>query len=236
MVDPAGGYQNSYWSGSSIKPQSNASSSDNTANSSSKGQELGGPLGFLLHGDPDKRAPDEKPENKEGMLGGFFSGFLNGLKDSVQSLFSWKGLLMMGAIAGLAVATGGAIVPFLVALGGGVGLYQMGTGLLKGDWEEMGRGAFTLGSTALGAKVDFKSVSQLGTGNKFAMAVSSAEKNGVAAAQGKTPGIFDNFRMLAGKKLPNANGNGSKSIYELLGSNAKYRYNQTRGNGLNTTG
>jgi hypothetical protein len=142
---------------------------------------------------------------------------------------------MMGAIAGLAIATGGAIVPFLVAIGGGVGLYQVGSGLLKGDWEEMGRGMFTLGSTALGAKIDFKGVTELKTGDKFTMAVSSAEKNGFAAANGKTPTIFDNFRMLGGKKLPNATG-GSKSIYDLLFSNAKARYKQIRPSRIDTHG
>jgi hypothetical protein len=225
MVDPAGGYHNSYRNNSSIKPMS----SESTKAPEDTGG-AGGAIGYLLHGEPDKRAPDEKPENKQGMFGGFLSGFFNGLKSSVKSLFSVKGLLMMGAIAALTIATGGAITPFLLALGAGVGMFQMGQGFMKGDWEQMGRGAFTLGSTAVLAKVDFKTATKYtpgAKGEKFALAVGKS-KQGYSAAANKTPGIMDNFRLLAGQKMQGSNGS-QQSIYQVLGNNAKFRLSQARG-------
>jgi hypothetical protein len=96
MLDPASGYQNSYRSSPAIRPQSNSSSVNGTkgtdgTDNSEPPKGAGNPLSFLLHGDPDKRAPDEKPENQHGMVTGVLSGILNGLKDSVSNLFSWKG-------------------------------------------------------------------------------------------------------------------------------------------------
>jgi hypothetical protein len=221
MVDPAGGHHYHYQNKPSIKSMSSGS-----AQNAEDSGGAGGAIGYLFNGEPDKRAPHEKPENKQGLFGGFFSGFMNGLKSSLKSLFSVKGLLMMGAIVALTVATGGAITPFLVAIGAGVGAFQMGQGLFKGDWEQMGRGAFTLGSTFLLSKVDYKTATHLPSGQKFAMSVGNS-KNGFQAAS-KTPSILDNFKLLAGHKMPGSQG-GQQTIYQVLGNNVTHRFSQAKG-------
>lgn len=252
MVDSVGGYQNSYWNQTSGKVPPNFSSTDSKAGSDVSGAG-GGPIGYILNGDPDKRPPAAKPENHEGPVGGFMEGVKNGLTGMVKSLFSVNGLLMMGGTLALIAATGGAATPLLVAAGAGVGAFQMGHGLLKGDWEEMGRGAFMAGTSVLGAKYDFaggaskatattskavssasgvlsnasKIASNASKGESFAMALGASKNGGFDAAATKLPTMTDHFKLLAGQKMAGSNGS-KESIYQVIAGNVSHHYAQAK--------
>lgn len=107
-----------------------------------------------------------------GSSGGFFGAFTavfrgvkNGLVNTVKSLLTPKGLIMAAAGVVLTVATGGAAVPFMAAIGVGIGgfqiarngftaaqLYWQGRGAeAEKAMEGVGEGIFTAGTSALSA-------------------------------------------------------------------------------------
>lgn len=249
MADPIGGYQNPYWN----QPSGKVSPTILSANANDGSDEVkssSSPIAYIMNGEQDKRPPEAKPENQKGPVGGFIDGVKNGLTGMVTGLFSVNGVLMLGGTLALIAATGGAATPFLVAAGVGVGGFQMGHGLLKGDWEEMGRGAVMAGTSILGAKVDFAKWTSSATSNaskvvsnasdglsnasriasnpskgeSFAMALS--EKNsGFDAAASKLPTMRDHFRLLAGEKMTGSKGS-QESIYQVISGNAKHWISQ----------
>lgn len=232
MVEPVGGYNyGPYFSGSGTAAKSAAS--DTSSVSSSLGQTAPpanstGIMGFLT-GNEDTREAHEKEENKNGPLGGLLGGIWNGLKNTIQTLCTPEGLLMVGGIIALNIMTGGAITPILFVLGATVGTYQVGKGLAKDDWEGVGQGVFTLGTTFLGAKFDFFNVKNKQTGEKFAMSVGEAKKTDVATASKTMPTVSDNFRLVGGQKMTGNKG-GQQNIYQVGWDNMKYRWATMRGN------
>jgi hypothetical protein len=226
MVEPVGGNFTPYFNGSNNAGKTTASSYP-AVGETVQATHTSGIMGFLT-GNQDERSPEQKIENHQGPIGGFFGGMWNSLKGMLKSLCTPEGLLLVGGIIALNFMTCGAITPILFALGVGVGGYQMGKGIVKGDWEMMGAGAFTLGTTFLGAKFDFHNVKNAQTGEKFAMAVSQTPKGGITAPSKATPGMMDNFRLVGGQKMSGTQG-GSQNIYQVGWSNMKYRWNNLRG-------
>jgi hypothetical protein len=237
MVDSIGGSQNPYWNQYPNRIPSSA------ANESDSNKGAGGPIGYILNGDPDKRPPTAKAENQQGPVHGFLEGMKNGLVGTVKGLFSVNGLLMMGGTLALIAATGGAATPFLVAAGVGAGAFQMGHGLLRGDWEEMGRGAFMAGSTFLGAKFDFAKGASKATA-KTSQAVSNASdslsnasriasnrskgEDFAMALNGKfedMPTMTDHLKLLAGKEMTGSKGS-KQSVYGVILDNGKHWVSQ----------
>lgn len=228
MVEPIGGYNAyPYFSGAGSAAKSAASSYPAAGELTQASNTSNGVMSFLT-GNSDDRKPEEKPENQKGAAGGFLSGVWNGLKNTVQNLFTPQGLLMVGGFLALNFMTGGALTPLMFVLGGTVGTYQMGKGLATGDWEKMGQGAFTLGTTFLGAKFDFFTMKHRPTGEKFAMSLSTAQKDGVAAASKSMPGIVDNFRLAGGAKMTGTM-NSQKNIYQVGWDNMRFRFNNWTG-------
>lgn len=93
-----------------------------------------------------------KSEKKTGIKG-FFEGMKNGLVNTVKALFTVKGALLTAGTIALVAATGGAALLPLALVGVGVGTYQVGKGIYKGDAEQVGEGAFTVGASLIGAKI-----------------------------------------------------------------------------------
>lgn len=230
MVEPIGGYS-SYpaFSGAGSTARTAASSYPVAGEAAQSANASNGIMGFLT-GNEDTRKPEEKPENQKGPIGGILGGLWNGLKNTVKSLFTPEGLLMIGGFLALNFLTGGALTPLMFVLGGTVGTYQVGKGLATGDWEKMGQGAFTLGTTFLGAKFDFFTMKHKPTGEKFAMSLSTANKQGVDVASKTMPGIADNFKLVAGAKMPGTLNN-QKNVYQVGWDNARYRFNSWTGKG-----
>lgn len=232
MVEPVGGYNYSpYFSGSGSAARSAASDASSASTSSGQTAQAANTTGIMgfLTGNEDSRSPEEKPENQKGPLGGVLGGMWNGLKNTIKTLFTPQGLLMVGGIIALNIMTCGAITPILFALGAVVGTYQVGKGLSKGDWEGVGQGAFTLGTTFLGAKFDFFNVKNKQTGEKFAMSLAETKNSDVATASKTMPTVMDNFRLVGGQKMTGTKG-GQQNIYQVGWDNMKYRWGSMRGN------
>ncbi len=94
-----------------------------------------------------------QPQAKKSGFGAFFSGVKNGFANMVKSFFTIPGFLLTAAsVAGVAFLGAGMLLP-LIALGVGVGGYQLIKGAINGDAEKMGEGVFTLGATLLAGKL-----------------------------------------------------------------------------------
>lgn len=171
-----------------------------------------------------KIPPDQKPENKNGIFGGFLHGLKNAFDNTIKSIFTPQGILAIAAFIALNAMTGGALTPILFVAGIGFGGYQTGKGLLTGDWEQVGEGAFTLGTTYLGAKFDTKSIKHSKTDQKYGMALSSTGK---AGAEKAVPTTMDNLNLLRGKKMTAADGS-QKSMYKLMKENTQFNWGRMR--------
>ena len=224
MVEPIGGYS-AYpvFSGAGSAAKT-AASSYPVAGEVTQASNASSGIAAFFTGNHDTRKPEEKVENQKGPIGGFFGGLWNGLTNTIKNLFTPDGLLMVGGFLALNFLTGGALTPIMFVLGGTIGTYQVGKGLATGDWEKMGQGAFTLGTTFLGAKFDFFTMKHKPSGEKFAMSLSTANKEGVATASKTMPGIADNFKLTAGAKMPGTM-NSQKNIYQVGWDNARFRIN-----------
>jgi hypothetical protein len=131
----------------------------NTSSSPSGGvnqAQSGGPA--LSSATAENKTGADRQKIKKTGISGFFQGMKNGLVNTVKSLFTIKGMLITIATLGLVAATGGAALLPLALMGLGVGGYQVSKGVIKGDTEEIGEGAFTLGASLLGAKISPASV------------------------------------------------------------------------------
>lgn len=230
MVRPVdgNGYYTPYFEGRVRDPASNPQASVRTDDADgTKGASGSAVFGFLS-GNMDERKPHEKSENRRGPIGGILGGIWNGLKNTVKGLFSLKGLLMVGGFLALNIMTGGALTPLMFVLGIGVGGYQLSKGLVHKDWEGMGQGIFTLGSTLIGAKFDMYTSKNAKTGENYAMALGRSKKDGATAASKRMPGIADNFRLAAGYKMQGVQG-GKQNIYQVARDNSVYYWGRLSG-------
>lgn len=160
-------------------------------------------LGLLTSGGGDTfslSSPQPEKQSK-GFLGAVKDvgkGILNGALNTVKSLFTWQGLAMTLGTAGLIAAFGAPVVmPFLIAGGALAGGYQMLGGLMKGDWQKVGEGIFTLGATGVGAKYGPKEFTA--KDGQFSIAKIVKNQDGVTQAV-KPTGIWDS--TLAYLKAP----------------------------------
>lgn len=88
---------------------------------------------------------------KPGGFKGFIQGlFVNGPVNMVKGLFSIQGILTLAGTIGLTIATEGAILPFLGAIGLGFGGYQTAKGIADGDTEQIGEGIFATVASGVG--------------------------------------------------------------------------------------
>jgi hypothetical protein len=170
----------------------------------------------------------KKSTGFRGAITDFGKGILKGAYEAVTGLFTVKGMLMaVGGLIAVAVIPAVAI-PVLIAGGVAIGGTQIAKGLMSNDWEEAGKGTFTLGATVLGAKFGPKSIK--GADDAEYALVKTSKKNGMTTAS-RPKGMFSatwaNIKTLFGSKMGKLDKDGNimttadgklvegKNIYQL---------------------
>ncbi len=165
---------------------------------------------------------------KKSVIGATFDvlkGIGKGAVNTVSSLLSVKGLLMTAGTIGVCALVGPPIIPFLVAAGVLTGGAQIAKGASSGNWENVGEGIFTLGTTMLGAKYA-PTATRNAAGEQLVL--SNSVKAGAKTPgfiEGMFKGTWNQIRMVFGEKLVNpANPQARASVYKLAGENARHNW------------
>jgi hypothetical protein len=149
-------------------------------------------------------------------------GFGKAGVDTIRNLLTVKGLLMTAGTIGLCAMVGPAIIPFLVAGGLLTGGAQMAKGAATGNWEGVGEGLFTAGTSMVGAKFAPK-IARNAAGEELILSKSvsgDAAKPGFLKSMLK--GTANQVRLVLGGKVTNpANPQGNTTIYKLANESAR---------------
>lgn len=174
-------------------------------------------------------ARPEPPKKKSGGIFGAIkdvaTGFVKGAINTVKSLATPQGLLMLAAGIALVVATGGAATPFLIGAGVAMGGAKMATSAAKGDWEGVGEGLFGVTASVAGARMGPKSFTQAGTGKVFTTPNLSATGGGRFSNMIGTARNYGNFLRGKTTLLDDAGNATNMTIGQLAKSNAGHFYN-----------
>lgn len=195
--------------GSSFNPTQGSEGSSSPFSKPFASLEANDSLNISGHGEKKK---------SEGFLGAvkdFGKGIIKGGIETVTSLFTVNGLLMAAGAAAFVALAPAVAIPLLVAGGVTMGGIQIAKGVSSGDWEEAGKGTFTMGASVLGAKVAPKSFK--GTGEtKFGL-IKTTKKDGVVTTSTPT-GFFDstwaNIKASFGGKLAKLDKDGKVMLNE----------------------
>lgn len=172
--------------------------------------------------------PRAQKTKKRGIVsksGAIAKGFGKAAIETLSNMLSIKGMLIAAATIGVAALAGPAVIPFMVAAGLLTGGVQMAKGYKSGNWEGVGAGLFTVGSSMLGSKFAPKTARNL-SGEELRLASNTPGwLNQLPLPKlitGMIDGTKNQLRLVLGGKVTNpARPEQPTNIYQLVRENTR---------------